>query len=98
MRTAKQILNAVRSEGVTDDLIEEVYMGSFDRYISPARCDDMTAKGWFFELHPSGVSGRVVRQMIREYLEAGIPVICGYVATKIRDYHDHFVISYQPEV
>ena len=69
---------------------EEVYENI--RYISPVKSDAMNEKGWTFEPFPFG-GGKYKFIILRiNELRESHEVICGYMASNVRNYHVNFII------
>ncbi len=76
---------------------EKIYDEAFSRYISPSRYEKMFNNGWFFERLSWGRNRRNIDiRTIQEYLDNGEKVMCGYMATPVRGYHHHYIISKEP--
>lgn len=72
----------------------QIYNKAFSNYISPSKYDKMIASGWFFERFRFGRNSQLLDlRTIKEYLEKGVSVKCGYMATSIKSYHDYYIIS-----
>jgi hypothetical protein len=72
---------------------EKIFDESITRYISPSRYESMVNSGWFFESVRWQKSREVVLRMIQEYIDRGVTVRGGYMATDIKEYHDYYIIS-----
>ncbi len=76
------------------DEVEKIYDQSFDKYYSRYGTIWET---WSWEHWPFGPGrSQKVKDRIKELLEQGYRVKCGYAATKIRNVHDRFIF-YKPK-
>lgn len=64
----------------------------FRNYISPKRYEEMVSNQYRFEHYGIGSRGKEMRSFAKEKLLNGHFVTGGYLATSIRDYHDHYII------
>ena len=80
--------------GKTYPKAEDIYDKAFERYISPSVYEKMNKSGWFFErIGWAGMKKIGDIRTIQEYLDSKTPVKCCYMATSVRGYHNHYIIS-----
>ena len=71
--------------------IEEIYMMGFTNYISPSKYKSINL--WNFESWGfGGGRSQITKAKIRELLEKGKKVKCGYMCSSIRGSHDYYII------
>ncbi|HDO20739.1 MAG TPA: hypothetical protein ENG81_04400 [Candidatus Bathyarchaeota archaeon] len=74
--------------------VEKIFNMAYDRYISPSSYERMLSNGWDFIQFPfGGGNANKIMEDIDKYLRNGMIVRCGYMATSIRGYHDHYIIT-----
>lgn len=72
--------------------IDKIYEKAFERYISPLRYERMIKEGWNFIDFGFDTSKDKDEEKIKQLLEKGKKVICGYMTTSVREYYTRYII------